>query len=80
MDIFADINEASTGSVSWCCCRSICFSLLLVVQVRAIGGTAYPIGLCAFASTGAVVGLAAFGTKKSVARIIYFLTADYVRS
>lgn len=32
----------------------------------AIAGGAYPVGLAAFVSTGAVAGLAAFGAKKSV--------------
>lgn len=65
MDIFADINEASTYAlvgavIGVCAYHSIGGAGL------AIGGTAYPIGLCAFAGTGAVVGLAAFGAKKSV--------------
>ncbi|MEO0967303.1 MAG: hypothetical protein AAFX80_02930 [Cyanobacteria bacterium J06639_18] len=65
MDIFADINEASKYVLVGAAVGAYAFHQIGGAGL-AIGGAAYPITLSAFAGTGAVVGLAAFGAKKSV--------------
>lgn len=65
MEILKDINEATTFATVGAIVGVGVFHTLGGAGL-AIGGTAYPIGVVTFAGAGAVVGLAAYGTKKSV--------------
>ena len=63
MDIIVNINEAGHMQ-PWVLTWGLLF-ISIGGAGLAIGGTAYGIGLVAFAGTGAVAGFAVYGTKKS---------------
>ncbi|MUG91709.1 hypothetical protein F7734_04110 [Scytonema sp. UIC 10036] len=65
MDIITNINEAATFATVGAVVGVTVYHSVGGAGL-AIGGTAYGVGLVAFAGTGAVVGLAAYGVKKSV--------------
>ncbi|GAA6620522.1 hypothetical protein [Scytonema sp. NUACC26] len=65
MEIIANINEAATFAAVGAVVGVTVYHSVGGAGL-AIGGTAYGVGLVAFAGTGAVVGLAAYGVKKSV--------------
>jgi len=65
MDIIANINEAATYVTLGAAVGVVAYHSVGGAGL-AIGGTAYGIGLVAFAGTGAVAGLAVYGAKKSV--------------
>jgi len=65
MNLFSDVSDAATFAAIGAIVGMYVFHSTGAAGLT-IGGGGYPIGNVAFASVGAVAGLALFGTKKSI--------------